>query len=66
MPPRPCRRRWCSWPWRDFGHAVLALSEAELLEPRERPAAVSVKVAFLLGQHLIESLVDECQRFAHG
>ena len=37
-----------------------------MLEPRQRPAAVGVEVAFLLGQRLIESLVDERQRLAHG
>ena len=35
-----------------LGHAVLAFGEAELLEPRQRPAAVGVEVAFLLGQRL--------------
>ena len=49
-----------------FGHAVLALGEARLLEPGERPAAVGVEVALLLGQRLVEGLVDERQRLAHG
>ena len=48
-----------------LGHAVLALGEARLLEPSERPAAVGVEVALLLGQRLVEGLVDERQRLAH-
>ena len=48
-----------------LGHAVLALGEARLLEPGQRPAAVGVEVAFLLGQRLVEGLVDERQRLAH-
>ena len=36
-----------------------------LLEPRQRPAAVGIEVAFLLGQRLVERLVDERQRLAH-
>ena len=42
-----------------FGDAVFALVEALLLEPRQGPAAVGVKVAFLLGEHFVEHLVDE-------
>ena len=49
-----------------LGHAVLALGEARLLEPGQRPAAVGVEVALLLGQRLVEGLVDERQRLAHG
>ena len=49
-----------------FGHAVLALGEARLLEPGQRPAAVGVEVALLFGQRLVERLVDERQRLAHG
>ena len=41
------------------------VGEARLLEPRQRPAAVGVEVAFLLGQRLVEGLVDERQRLAH-
>ena len=37
-----------------------------LLEPSDRPAAVGVKIAFLLGEHLVENLVDERQRLAYG
>ena len=48
-----------------LGHAVLTLSEARLLEPRQRPAAVRVEVALLLGQRLVERLVDERQRLTH-
>ena len=48
-----------------LGHAVLALREARLLEPRQRPAAVGVEVALLLGQRFVEGLVDERQRLAH-
>ena len=46
-------------------HTIFALIEARLLEPRERPAAVGVEVALLLGQRLVESLVDKRQCFAH-
>ena len=49
-----------------LGHAVLALVEARLLEPGQRPAAVGVEVALLLGQRLVEGLVDERQRLAHA
>ena len=49
-----------------LGHAVLALGEARLLEPSQRPAAIGVEVALLLGQRLVEGLVDERQRLAHG
>jgi hypothetical protein len=49
-----------------LGHAVFALGEARLLEPRQRPAAVGVEVALLLGQRLVEGLVDERQCLAHG
>ena len=48
-----------------LGHAVLALGEAGLLEPRQRPAAVGVEVALLLGQRFVEGLVDERKRLAH-
>ena len=48
-----------------LGHAVLALVETGLLEPRHRPARVGVEVAFLLSQRLVEGLVDERQRVAH-
>ena len=48
-----------------FGHAVLARVKAVLLEPGQRPAAVSIKVALLFGQHLVKSLVDERQGFPH-
>ena len=48
-----------------LGHAVLAFGEARLLEPRQRPAAVGVEVALLLGERLVEGLVDERQRLAH-
>ena len=51
---------------RALGHAVLALGEARLLEPGQRPAGVGVEVALLLGQRLVEGLVDERQRLAHG
>ena len=37
-----------------------------LLEPCDRPAAVGVEVAFLLGEHFVEYLVNERQRLAHG
>ena len=37
----------------------------DLLEPRHRPAGVGVEIAFLLGQRLVEGLVDERQRLAH-
>ena len=40
-------------------------AKARLLEPRQRPAAVGVEVALLLGQRLVEGLVDERQRLAH-
>ena len=36
-----------------------------MLEPCQRPAAVGVEVAFLLGQCLVEGLIDERQRLAH-
>ena len=36
-----------------------------LLEPGQRPAAVSIKVALLFGQHLVEGLVDERQSLAY-
>jgi hypothetical protein len=49
-----------------LGDAVLALGKARLLEPGERPAAVGVEVAFLLGQRLVEGLVDQRQRLAHA
>ena len=49
-----------------LGHTVLALGEARLLEPGQRPAAVGVEVALLLGQRLVEGLVDERQRLAHA
>ena len=49
-----------------LGHAVLAIGEAVLLEPRERPAAVGIEVALLLGQDFVERLVDERERLAHG
>ena len=45
-----------------LGHAVLALGEARLLKPGQRPATVGVEVALLLGQRFVEGLVDECQR----
>ena len=48
-----------------FGDAVLALGEDVLLEPCQRPAAVGVEVAFLLGQRLVEGCVDQRQRIAH-
>ena len=48
-----------------LGHAVLPLVETRLLEPRHRPSAVGVEVALLLGQRLVEGLVDERQRLAH-
>ena len=48
-----------------LGDTVLALGEARLLEPRQRPAAVGIEVTLLLGQHFVEDLVDECQRLAH-
>ena len=48
-----------------FGDAVIALGKAGLLEPGERPAGVGVEVAFLLGQRLVERLVDERQRGAY-
>ena len=48
-----------------LGDAVLAFGKAELLEPGQRPAAVGVEVALLLGQRLVEGLVDEGQRLAH-
>ena len=48
-----------------LGHTVLALGEPVLLEPGQRPAAVGVEVALLLGQRLVEGLVDERQRLAH-
>ena len=49
-----------------FGHAVIALGKADLLEPGQRPAGVGVEVAFLLGQRFVEGLVDQRQRGAHG
>ena len=36
----------------------MALAEAILLEPGERPAAVGVEVALLFGQSFVEGLVD--------
>ena len=38
--------------------------ETELFEPCKSPAAVCVEVAFLLGEYLVESLVDQCQRLS--
>ena len=37
-----------------------------LLEPGQCPAAVGVEVALLLGQRLVEGLVDQRQRLANG
>src|SRR5262249_50444839 len=48
------------------GHPVFPFSEAVLLEPGDRPARVSVEVAFLLGERLAERLVDEGECFSHG
>ena len=48
-----------------FGDTVIALGKADLLEPGQRPAGVGVEVAFLLGQRLVEGLVDQRQRGAH-
>ena len=41
-------------------------AKPDLLEPGQRPAGVGVEVAFLLGQRLVEGLVDQRQRLAHG
>ena len=48
-----------------LGDAVFALGKTDLLEPGQRPAAVGVEVAFLLGQRLVQRLVDQRQRLAH-
>jgi len=45
-----------------FGHAVITLGESRLFEPRQRPAAVGVEIALLLGQRLVEHLVDKRER----
>jgi hypothetical protein len=63
--PRPGRRRWCSWTWRAVRRRRIALGKADLLEPGQRPAAVGVEVALLLGQGLVQHLVDQRQRGAH-
>ena len=48
-----------------LGDAVIALGKADLLEPGQRPAGIGVEIAFLLGQRLVEGLVDQGQRGAH-
>ena len=40
-------------------------AKPDMLEPRQRPAAIGVEIALLLGQRLIERLVDQRQRLAH-
>ena len=49
-----------------FGIAEGTVVETELVEPRHGPAGVSVEVTILLGQDLVERLVDERQRRAHA
>src|SRR5271165_592001 len=49
-----------------LGHAIRALRKPRLLEPRQRPAAVGIKRPLLLGQRLVESLVNERQCIANG
>jgi hypothetical protein len=48
-----------------FGDAVLTFVESHLLEPRERPAAFGVEIAFLLGERFVEHLIDEGERLAY-
>src|SRR5579883_364873 len=42
-----------------LGHTIVAIGEAELVVPGERPTSIGVEVALLLGQDLVERLVDE-------
>ena len=39
--------------------------KARMIKPRQRPAAIGVEVALLLGQRFVEGLVNERQRLAH-
>lgn len=45
--------------------AVGAFVHPVLLEPRERPAGVGVELTLLLGEALVEDLVDETERRPH-
>src|SRR5439155_17439572 len=46
------------------GGAGLAIPKPVLIKPDDRKAAVSIEIAVLLGQRLVENLVDERQRTA--
>lgn len=49
-----------------FGVAERTFFEGELLVPGQRPAGVGVEFAFLLGQVLVEGLVEQGQSGADG
>src|SRR5262249_16733388 len=49
-----------------LGTTEVTIREAVLFEPGDGPAAVGVEVALLLGQRLVEGLVHQRERIAHG
>jgi hypothetical protein len=59
MPSRFIRRRSLPWPLRGPRLAKFSFAKTCLLKPRQSPAAVCIKIAFLFGQNFVKSLVDE-------
>ena len=60
-PSMPVFLAWASV----FADPEIAFGKTNLIEPGQRPAGVGVEIALLLGQRLVEGLVDQRQRGAH-